>query len=149
MLPAPPEAVAQEGQEFTMRLSLLITTGLLLAGLGLVLPNRLHGQIASTAFPVWHGELRKENSGVLRPAAERRISVFPVRLRAATRSHTGTGLLIGGLVGAAATTVFLIGFCDDPDTQCGADEIGRAVLFIAVPCAAVGALIGSLIRTEE
>ena len=66
-----------------------------------------------------------------------------------TRSHTGTGLLIGGLVGGVATAVFLAGFCSDADTQCGADEIGRAVLFIAVPTALVGTLIGSLIRTKR
>jgi hypothetical protein len=66
-----------------------------------------------------------------------------------TRSHTGTGLLVGGIVGAVATTVFLAGFCSDPDTQCGADEVGRAVLFIAVPAALVGTLIGSLIRTKR
>lgn len=66
-----------------------------------------------------------------------------------TRSHTGTGLLVGGIVGAVATTVFLVGFCSDPDTQCGADEVGRAVLFIAVPPALVGTLIGSLIRTKR
>ena len=66
-----------------------------------------------------------------------------------TRSHTGTGLLIGGLVGGVATAVFLAGFCSDADTECGADEIGRAVLFIAVPTALVGTLIGSLIRTKR
>jgi len=58
-------------------------------------------------------------------------------------------LLIGGLVGVSAATVFLIGFCDGPDTACGADEIGRAPVVIAVPCAAVGELIGSLVRTER
>jgi hypothetical protein len=58
-------------------------------------------------------------------------------------------LLVGGLIGAAATTVFLVAFCSDPDTACGADEVGRAVVIIAVPCAAAGALIGSLVRTEE
>ena len=67
----------------------------------------------------------------------------------ATRHHTGTGLLIGGLVGAAATTLFLVAFCSDPDTACGADEVGRAAVVIALPLAAVGALIGSLARTEE
>lgn len=66
-----------------------------------------------------------------------------------TRSHTGTGLLVGGIVGAVATTVFLAGFCSDPDTRCGADEVGRAVLFIAVPATLVGTLIGSLIRTKR
>jgi cation transporter-like permease len=57
--------------------------------------------------------------------------------------------LIGGIIGAAATTVFLIGFCSDSDTKCELDEVGRAALFIAVPAAAVGALIGSLIHTED
>lgn len=74
--------------------------------------------------------------------------MFPPK-EGSSRSHTGTGLLIGGLVGAAATTLFLVGFCGDPDTSCGEDEVGRAVLVIAVPCAAGGALIGSLIHTEE
>ena len=63
-------------------------------------------------------------------------------------SHTWTGLLVGGLVGGAATAVFLAAFCDGADTACGADEVGRAVVIIAVPVAAAGALIGSLIRTE-
>jgi hypothetical protein len=63
-------------------------------------------------------------------------------------SHTWTGLLVGGLVGGAAAAVFLAAFCNDPDTECGADEVGRAVVIIAVPVAAAGALIGSLIRTE-
>jgi hypothetical protein len=66
-----------------------------------------------------------------------------------TRSHTLTGLLIGGLVGAAATGLFLAAFCSDADTQCGADEVGRAVLIIAVPPAVVGAVVGSLIRTKR
>ncbi|HET6837720.1 MAG TPA: hypothetical protein VFH24_06720 [Gemmatimonadales bacterium] len=65
------------------------------------------------------------------------------------RSQTGKGLLIGGLIGAAATTLFLIGFCSDADTKCEMDEVGRAVLVIAVPAAALGALIGSLVRTNE
>lgn len=54
---------------------------------------------------------------------------------------------MGGIVGAVATTVFLIGFCDDPDTECGADEVGRAFVIFTFPAAAAGALIGSLIRS--
>jgi hypothetical protein len=61
----------------------------------------------------------------------------------------GTGLLIGGLVGSAATALFLAEFCGDSDTECGADEVGRAVVIIAVPVAAGGALIGSLVRTKR
>jgi hypothetical protein len=59
-----------------------------------------------------------------------------------------TGLLIGSVVGAAATGAFLAAFCSDPDTKCGADEVVRAVVIIAVPPALVGALIGSLVRTK-
>jgi hypothetical protein len=66
-----------------------------------------------------------------------------------THSHTLTGLLVGSLVGAVATGVFLAAFCSDADTQCGADEVGRAVVIIAVPPAVVGAVIGSLIRTKS
>ena len=56
---------------------------------------------------------------------------------------------MGAVIGVAATTIFLVGFCGDSDTECGIDEIGRAVVWIAVPVTAVGALIGSLIRTED
>jgi len=66
-----------------------------------------------------------------------------------THSHTVTGLVIGSLVGVAAAGVFLAAFCSDPDTQCGADEVGRALVIIAVPPAVVGAAIGSLIRTKS
>ena len=130
-----------------MRHPVVFAAGLVLAVLGFAPTAPLYGQVANTPFPAWHGE--PVQGGVLRQAREHRTSLLPVRDRAATRSHTGTGLLIGGLVGVAATTVFLIGFCNDPDTSCGADEVGRAVLFIGVPCAVVGALIGSLVRTER
>ena len=100
-----------------------------------------HAQYAARPLPTWRPEsLTQSETGAPHSLLER---------RAATRSHTGTGLLIGGIVGAGATTVFLIGFCGDPDTACGADEVGRAVLFIGLPITAAGALIGSLIRTEE
>ncbi len=49
----------------------------------------------------------------------------------------------------AQVAPFLVGFCGDPDTACGADEVGRAVLIFVVPTAAAGALIGSLVRTER
>jgi hypothetical protein len=89
-----------------------------------------------------------------RPArwTESAVHVAPVPRvveSAETHSHTLTGLLIGGLVGAGATGLFLGVFCNDADTQCGADEVGRAVLIIAVPPAVLGAVIGSLIRTKR
>jgi hypothetical protein len=116
-----------------MRLPLVPALGALVVVLGLAHPRALQAQRAHAPFPQWQGEL-------LQPAP-------PARLE--TRAHTETGLLVGALFGAAATGLFLFAFCGDPDTSCGADEVGRAVLVIAVPCAMVGALIGSLSRTEE
>jgi hypothetical protein len=125
-----------------MRLPITCLIGPLLLLAGLALPATLHAQVAAARFETWQGRLPQETSGMGRLRADSVV-------RAATRNHTGTGLLIGGLVGAAATTLFLVAFCVDPDTACGADEVGRAVVVIALPFAAVGALIGSLVRTEE
>jgi hypothetical protein len=108
--------------------------------LWLGLPIALPAQVATIPFSTWANELPQAQS--------RRPALVPVD-SSITRSHAGTGLLIGGVIGAAATTLFLIGFCSDPDTSCGADEVGRAALVIAVPAAALGALIGVLVRTER
>lgn len=132
-----------------MRVPVVLVTGLLLTVLGLALPAALHAQVAGAPLPSWHGELPLQEGGAHRSLAQRQLSLFPLTERFATRTHTRTGLLIGGVVGAAATTLFLVGFCGDPDTACGADEIGRAVVLIAVPCAVAGALMGSLVRTER
>jgi hypothetical protein len=107
---------------------------LTLLAIGLGSPARLQAQALEAPLPSWS----LDDS----PRPWRWDSL-------STRSHTGTGLLIGGLIGSVATTVFLVGFCSDPDTQCGADEVGRAVLIIGVPPALVGMLIGSLIRTKR
>jgi hypothetical protein len=110
-------------------------------------PASLPAQIASRPLPTWDvGSLGSTGQHHLTSNTE---TLVLTRQTHATRSHTKTGLLIGGLIGVTATTVFLVAFCSDPDTSCGADEVGRAVLIIAVPCAAVGALVGSLVRTEE
>lgn len=114
-------------------LSRWTTPSLLAIGLCLGGSARLQGQVLDASLRSW-------GSTTSEPWHSDTLS---------TRSHTGTGLLIGGLVGGVATAVFLAGFCSDPDTECGADEIGRAVLFIAVPTALVGTLIGSLIRTKR
>ncbi|HEX8905462.1 MAG TPA: hypothetical protein VF771_11495, partial [Longimicrobiaceae bacterium] len=58
-----------------------------------------------------------------------------------------TGALIGGAVGVVAASVFLLGFCSDPDALCETDEYARALFYIALPPTVVGALIGSLVRT--
>jgi hypothetical protein len=106
----------------------------------------LQAQTAARPLPTWSGQLPPSAPARLRWAEPLGRGIPSDSTR--SRSHTGTGLLIGAGVGVAATTIFLIGFCDDPDTECGIDEVGRATLFIAVPTAALGALIGSLIRTE-
>ena len=114
-------------------LSRFATPALLATGLCLASPVQLEGQALGASFHSWS------------PDSSRHWRTDTL----STRSHTGTGLLVGGIVGAVATTVFLAGFCSDPDTQCGADEVGRAALFIAVPSALVGTLIGSLVRTKR
>lgn len=123
------------------------TAGVLLT---LLVPGGADGlaaQSRATPFPAWHTELPTESTP--RPSANSTDHLPGVMVKAETHSHTLTGLLIGGLVGGAATGIFLAAFCSDPDTQCGADEVGRAVVIIAVPPAIVGAVIGSLIRTRN
>jgi hypothetical protein len=67
-----------------------------------------------------------------------------------TKSHTLTGLVIGGAVGAAVVGVLLATHCSDadPDTQCTGDNLGLFAVFV-IPGAVVGAVIGSLIRTKR
>ena len=113
------------------------TTGLLL--LSLVSTPSLQAQKMAPPLTGWDAGLLWQD----------RTRVPHVLSQQGRRSHTGTGLLVGAVIGAAATTVFLIGFCSDADTKCEMDEVGRAVLFIAVPAAALGALIGSLIHTDD
>ncbi len=120
-------------------------TPISLAVYGLSLP----AQVADVPLPRWHWGQLREGDGAGRGLEQAHVSLIPFRRSSTTRAHTGTGLLIGGLVGVAAATVFLIGFCGDPDTACGGDEVGRAVLIFVVPTAVAGALIGSLVRTER
>ncbi len=109
--------------------------------------THLEAQARAPSLHRWQAEL---------PAQQHRSS-FADKLEYAvpedsiskTHSHTFTGLLIGSAVGLASTGLFLAAFCGDPDTECGADEYGRALVIIAVPAAAAGALIGSLIHTRE
>ena len=72
-----------------------------------------------------------------------------VDLSRGSRSYAGQGALIGLGVGAVATTLFLVGFCNDPDTRCEADEYLRAALIIGTPPVLAGAGIGLLIRKER
>lgn len=91
------------------------------------------------------------------PAQERFVPVSSLRTRSpelrdsgvtdrehAAMSSTGTGVLVGGVIGLSAAAFFLTVFCSDGDTQCGADEFLRAVVVFAVPPAVVGGVIGAL-----
>ncbi len=123
-----------------------------LAGAGMLLLScfgvgSLEAQAMAPSLPVWSIELPAEHAAQPRPSSFHTLS--PGDTASETHSHTFTGLLIGSAVGIAATTLFLVAFCGDPDTECGADEYGRAIVIIAVPAAAAGALIGSLIHTRE
>jgi hypothetical protein len=132
-----------------MRHALFPLTGSLLATLAFGPPGLAHAQAAERSFSVWQPEATWAGRPSLHRSDWSLRPLVPAAAEPETRTHTLTGLLIGGLVGAAATTVFLVAFCGDPDTRCEADEVGRAALIIAVPAAAAGALIGSLIRTRR
>ena len=121
--------------------------GWLLAILCLAPGSGLLAQAAARPVPTWHAALPLQGSG-RGPGWTEAPRLIPQNSLAAG-SQVRTGLLVGSIIGVAATTVFLIGFCSDADTECGADEVGRAVLFIGVPAAALGALVGSLIHTED
>ena len=127
-----------------MRTQLLLATLLALAA-----PAAARAQAAPPPFPRWQGSLSPGTATLAARIEHQEAAAALDRESAAVRRHTGTGLLIGGVVGAAATTVFPIGFCSDPDTSCGVDEVGRAAVIIGVPCAAAGALIGWLVQTDE
>ena len=107
----------------------------------------LEAQARTLSLPRWRAELPAKQP--LSSLADKLDYGVPEDSTSKTHSHTLTGLLIGSAVGLAATGIFLAAFCGDPDTECGADEYGRALVIIAVPAAAAGALIGSLIRTGE
>jgi hypothetical protein len=126
----------------------LAKTGLLLTPLLLGGSVGVEAQAAARPFPTWQPAPLLPGALESHPGADQ-VARLVLQDSTERRSHTGTGLLVGGIVGVAATTVFLIGFCDDPDTQCGIDEVGRALLIIALPAAALGALIGSLIHSED
>jgi len=63
-----------------------------------------------------------------------------------TSRASGTGALVGAIIGGTAATLFAIGFCRDPDTLCQADEYARIYGIIGLPPVAAGALIGALVR---
>jgi hypothetical protein len=109
--------------------------------------THLEAQARVLSLPRWRAELPAKQH--LSSLADKLDYAVPEDSTSKTHSHTLTGLLIGSALGLAATGLFLAGFCGDPDTECGADEYGRAILIIAVPAAAAGALIGSLIHTGE
>ena len=123
------------------RLSLVALLALNLCGI-----TQLEAQAKALSLPRWQAELPAKKHLSF---ADNLECAVPEDSISKTHSHTFTGLLIGSAVGLAATGLFLAAFCGDPDTECGADEYGRALVIIAVPAAAAGALIGSLIHTSE
>ena len=127
---------------------ILRTTGVLLTIILLGSGPELQAQAATVPLPTWRAEPALTGDIISRQWAWGVAPAVGPAEGPRKHSHTWTGLLVGGLVGGAAAAVFLAAFCNDPDTECGADEVGRAVVIIAVPVAAAGALIGSLIRTE-
>jgi hypothetical protein len=129
-----------------MRPSLDWLAGLAVAAFLLGAPSVAPAQTASHPFAVWDEEFPGREGTSLRHAIAG--ARMPDHERSAG-NHAGTGLLVGAGVGIAAAIVFLIPFCDDPDTECGADEVGRAVAVFTVPSALAGALVGSLIRKSE
>ncbi len=130
-----------------MRAPAVLAAALLLASSGTVFPSHVHAQGVPAPFPTWHAEVPL--GGAARRSTLHRETV-PVEIRkSVSRTHTETGLLIGGLVGVGVTTAFLVLFCSDPDTSCGAGEVATAAMVFTLPTAAVGALIGSLVQTEE
>jgi hypothetical protein len=122
-----------------------ILGSVLLSVLLLATTDFLSAQALAPPFPSWHPQLPAET--ILPSLAKEAAPVSARAMSSHGQSHTMTGLLIGGLVGAAATGVFLAGFCSGSDTHCGGDEVGTAAVIIALPLAVVGAIIGSLIRT--
>ena len=117
------------------------TTGMLLAVLLLRTSHILPGQVLTPPVIGWSPTPPTQTT-IRAPLGPQMV------VSSGRHSHTVTGLLIGSLVGAAATGTFLAAFCSDPDTRCGADEVARAVVIIAVPSAIVGAVIGSLVRPK-
>ena len=128
-----------------MRRPLDSIAGVLVAALLLGAPSHALAQLAVGPFAVWENDAPPD-----REPGTRRITgaTLPDSERSAG-NHAGTGLLVGVGVGIAAATVFLIQFCNDPDTECGADEVGKGVAVFTVPAALAGALIGALIPRGE
>ena len=118
----------------------------LLAVVILASTKPLAAQALGPPLPCWRAERPAQTGRPVSLADVRILLHSPVE--SPRHSHTRTGLLIGGLVGAAATGAFLAAFCSDPDTRCGANEVARAVIIIALPPTVLGAAIGSLIRTK-
>ena len=66
------------------------------------------------------------------------------------RDHkTWTGLAIGAGVGLLAGALLTSAFCSDPDSSCDTHEAAPAVLIVAVPFAALGGIVGSMVQTER
>ena len=87
-----------------------VFAAVLLALLGTVLPSRVHAQAERPPLPAWRAELPLGGTA-RRPGMPREIPPVAMRELSVSRTHTKTGLLIGGLVGTAATATLLILYC--------------------------------------
>ncbi len=83
------------------------------------------------------------------PVALPLAAVQRIEVSRGTRGKTAVGALVGLAVGTVATAVFLATFCNDPDTLCASDEHVRAFAVIALPATGVGAIVGTLVRSER
>ena len=107
----------------------------------------LRAQMAAPSAAAWRADAPVLATPAVMPplAAPAEVSVADT---ATSHGHTTEGLLIGGIVGVAAAGLFLAGFCNDTESPCQGDEYARALVFIALPPAVAGALIGTLVRTK-
>ncbi len=82
--------------------------------------------------------IRRDRAGLRVPLEQ--IGQLEVLRRTGERWRQGA--LVGGGVGAALTTAFLIPFCGDPDTVCDAGTYLRTIGLLGATSAAAGALLG-------
>jgi hypothetical protein len=110
----------------------------------------LHAQTALPPPAAWRAAPPRIPAASARAEADGRLAMrFAAGDSAQSRTHPVTGLAIGAGVGLAAAAVLLSGFCSGGDDICSSGDKARLVFISVVPPAAVGALIGSLVRTHR